>query len=489
MTRAFQTVSRQRCAAIGKCVGEFAVIGRYAALLLMVAAPATAAETGVATLPPPSGEPQRIDFAADPFLRFIETAAPAEPFRAKIGDAVAAHPAVAAALATEAETTAVRTEVRSGLFPRLDGQVVAGRSLARNLGGDKVFVERLSPTQRSDIVVAVDQLLYDFGATASRIGAANARIRAAEADVARTATETALRAVTAYYDVLTFQTLIELNDASVARHAQILADTRARFDQGLGSGGDVARAEAFLADVKVQGVRYQRRLDTARGSYREVFGEDAPLHLARPRAATSSAQSLDAAQALSRNAPPVAVAAARTAAARDDLAAAHDDGLPRISGGVTSSIYDIAGGANNYDVRGQLVLRQALSLGGATGARTAQARARYDREGFNTDRIASESARDAGVAWSDIALLEASTATLRNAYAANRRSRDIFVEQFRVSRGTLLDLLRAEQDYFASAANYLQGAVELDVARYVLLARTGEMLGVFGIDLRSRAAG
>jgi outer membrane protein, adhesin transport system len=449
------------------------------------ATPADALPTGTATLPPPSGDPLHIDFARDPFLRFMHDAAAPESFRAAVGAAVDAHPAVAAAIQNEAESTAVRTEVRSGLFPGLDAQLVGERSVARSLTGEQVFIEQLSPTQRNDATLAADQLLYDFGATSSRIHAASARIKAAQAEVERVATDTALRAVTAYYDVLTFQTLVELNAAQIDRHRQILTDTRARFVQGLGTGSDVARAEAYLADAEVAGMRYQRRLDAARGSYREVYAADAPVHPARPAPAASQAASEDAAVALSKTAPPVAAAAAQTAAARDDLSASKGDALPRLSASVTGNLYDLSSGTDNYDVRARILLRQTFSTGGASIARVDEARARYNSAEFTTQRIANESARDASVAWTDIALLEANTATLQDAYAANRRARDMFVGQFRVSRGTLLDLLRAEQDYFNAAANYLQGAVELDVARYTLLARTGELLPVFGLAFTS----
>jgi adhesin transport system outer membrane protein len=465
------------------------------ALSLVVALPAAGgpvlAEGSLAIprLPPPSTEPLNIDFARDPFLNFVRTASPPDTFRATIGAAVEVHPAVAAAAQSTLEARAVKTEVRAGLMPKIDAELIAGRSLARNLSGDKVFVERLSPTQRSDAIANADQLIFDFGATSSRVNAASARIKAAQAEVARVATDTALRSVAAYYDVLTFQTLIEINAATVTRFRQILSDTRARFTQGLGSGGDVARAQAFLADAQVNGVKFQRRLDEARGNYRELFGADAPLHLARPVPPKTDAHSFDEALARSHDAPAVSAASAQTAAARDDWRATKGDALPRLSAGVTGSLYDIAGGANNYDVRGQLLLRQTFTVGGASSARIAQAKARYEREQFTTTRIADETARDAGVAWQNIALLEQSTATLIDAYEANRRARDMFVEQFRVSRGTQLDLLRAEQDYSTSAANYLQGAVELDVARYVLLARTGELLPVFGIAITSREAG
>ena len=42
-------------------------------------------------------------------------------------------------------------------------------------------------------------------------------------------------------------------------------------------------------------------------------------------------------------------------------------------------------------------------------------------------------------------------------------------------------MLRVEQDYVAAASAYLQGAIERDLARYTLLARTGEILPLFGV--------
>ena len=469
--------------------------GGQAALLLAavwpVAAAAAAPSASVApavagpSLPAPAENPLRIDFARDPFLRFVDLKSPPMPFRETVSSAVAAYPAVEAAIATQAESVAVKTEVRSAVFPSLDANLIAGRSLARNLDGDKVFVERLSPTQRSDALIAADQLIYDFGATTARINAASARIKAAQNEVARAASETALRSVNAWYDVFTFQTLIALNASTIARYRQILADTRSRFERGIGTGSDVARAEAFLATAEVQGVAFQRRLDQARGTYRQFFGVEAPARLGRPDAPASSATSVEAARQLSRNAPPVAVAEALTNAAQQEVKVSRGEALPRLGARVTSNFYDLAGSGDNYDVRGELLLRYQFATGGAQSARIEQARARLKNRQFDTERVALESERDATVAFNDIALLEANVATLRDAYEANRVSRDMFVQQFLALRGTQLDLLDAEQDFFRSAADYVQGAVELDIARYVLLARTGELLPAFGLELSS----
>ncbi|WP_419816749.1 TolC family protein [Glacieibacterium sp.] len=464
--------------------------GRSGACGLLLCGAAALAQPTVAVTPPaaaislpePSGAPQSIDFDRDPLIRFSHAAVPARPFLDTLGRAVEVHPNVAAAIADAQSREGVRTQVRAGLFPQVDASLVTQRSLANRFQSGDTFIESLAPRTRADAVINADQLIYDFGATGSRISAANDRIRAARAEVERVAGDTALRAVNAWYNVLGYQMLVELSDAMAKRQRAILADVRTRVVQGFGAAGDVARAEAVLADTEVQAARYGRALEQARGRYRETFGTDAPDHLSRPLPPRSEAQSLDNAQAMSRQSPAVAAALRRAEAARRDYRAARADGLPRLSAGVNGSRYDVFTGSD-YDVRGTISLRQSLFAGGAQRGRIDEASAVSRQAGFIADQVINESERDAGIAFTDVKSLTITEATLETAYIANRRSRDSYVEQFRVSRGTLIELLRAEQDYYSAAANYLQGIIELDVARYALLTRTGEILPAVGVKL------
>lgn len=437
-------------------------------------------------LPAPTGEPQRITATDDALVRFLAQTDSGDAFRSIVGKAVVEHPSVSEAIAVQAETAAVRTEVRAGLFPQLNLQLYGARSLSRDFGDRDAVVESLQPRGRADAAVLGEQLLYDFGATGNRIAAAGDRIRAAEAEVRRVAGEASLRAVNAWYDALANQTLVEIATANVTRHRAILGDTRTRARQGVGASGDIARAEAYLADAEALAVRYERQLATARAQYREVFGVDPAPRLFRAVPPVSAATSYDTAQAMGRAAnPAVQSAEARVAAAKREVRAARADGLPRLSAGINGTRYNVFDGSD-YDVRGTVVLRQSLTAGGAYRARTDQARARARQAEYLADRVVAETERDAGIAWREVELLERQRTTLETAYIANRRSRDVYVEQFRVARGSLIELVRSEQDYFGAAANYLQGAMELDVARYALLVRTGEVLPVFGVALTAR---
>ncbi len=448
-------------------------------LILVLAAPVGGQPALI--LPPPSENPQAIDFSTDPLIAFVRAETPAASFRIAVGEAVARHPSVGEAEAGTAEARARRAQVRAGLFPRFDGQVVVGRSIIRDFGARTAIVEGLQQTSRADATVGGDQLLFDFGAVGSRINSASASVRAARADSERVASATALRAVSAWYTVLIYQMLGDVSDASITRLRAIAGDTRTRQTSGMGAGGDVARADAGLADAIGRGARIERSLAEARAQYREAFGSEPPPRLTRPVPPASQAATIEVARALSHATPTAAVALARTDAAKADARAARADRLPRVSAGVTGTLYDVLDRARDYEIRGNISVRQSLSLGGVERARADEAKARARGAEFASERIIAEAERDAASALADSQILDRSLATLDDAYRANRRARDVTVEQFRLSRGSLLDVLRVEQDFVASASAYLQGAVERDLARYTLLLRTGEILPFFNI--------
>jgi adhesin transport system outer membrane protein len=455
-------------------------------LVAALLASAAAAQPGPAALPPPSGEPQKIVPAADPLLRRLALVEATPAFADVVAQAVIRHPQVAEAIEVQREARNVRAEVRAQRLPAVDLTLQGDRAIARDFNDEngENIIERSRPRSRVDAVASATQLITDFGATTNRVKAASARIRVAEAEVKGAAGNVAINAVAAHHELLARQTLVDIARANVDRHRGILEDVRTRFRQGVGPAGDVARVEAYLASAEGRLLLFERQLASARARYLEAFGTPAPERVGRPQPPATAASSVEAAQALARANPTVAARQAAEEAAERDWKAARADRLPRIQGGVDASQYDIVERDRDYDVRARVTLRQSLFGGGRSEARAEQARARFRQAEFATERVAEEAARDATIAFNDVASLERQTETLRTAYIANRRTRDLFVEQFRVARGSLIDVLRAEQDYFEAAALLIEGASELDVARYALLERTGEILDRLGVAIR-----
>ena len=457
------------------------VIG-LSALIVSAPAPAQQAHSTLARLelPTPLSDPRTIDFGTDPVLSFVTRTSPSDDFIAAVASAVTRHPVLAEATAAAGVARAQRRETRAGLFPTLSASVTGSQSLSRDFIDTSAAVERLLPRGRADASLNADQLLFDFGATSGRIAGASARLRAANAEADRAASATALAATQAWYQIIGFQALVELSDALIDRHRTILSSTRARTEAGVGTGGDVARAEAGLADAIGDGARNARSLASVRARYRELFGSEAPLHLPRPKidvVIVSQTASLEQ----SRRTPEVVSAEALADSARAEARAVRGDALPNLSAGVSGTRFNVFGAGPNYDVRAQVVLRASFSTGGAEMARINAAGTRIRAALATADRARIEAERDAETAFADARILATSVAAHSDAYRANRRNRDIMAEQFRLSRGSLIDLLRTEGDYFAAARELLLASIERDMASYTLLARTGGLLRHFAI--------
>lgn len=407
-----------------------------------------------------------------------------EAFKAAVADAVNKHPRVAEAIAAQREAKQQINEVRAGLLPTIDAGLNFDRSLSRSFGGNQNLNEAFRPKERLDAQVTGSQLITDFGATRHRVKSATARASAEEETVRLAAEQVTLDAVAAWDDLALAQTLVALGDAFVARHRQILADTRLRFDQGVGPKSDVARVEAYLANIEGQVARFRRDLASARARYREAFNAPPPDMISRAPSLQTQAASLEEAQALAaKNNPLVARAAKLTTGADEDYAAAKADRLPRLSLQVDATRFGAFDSKADYDVRGRVVSRYPLFSGGLRSARSAQALQRLKSAEQAQARTQAEMERDVAIAYEDVTALAAQRDTLQRSFEANQRALGFFVEQFKVARGTLLDLLQAEQDAFQANVAYARGQTEYTYSKNVLLTRTGELLPVFGINL------
>jgi adhesin transport system outer membrane protein len=443
-------------------------------ILLALALGFGAPAHGQIAIPSPSDRPQAIAAASDGFLASLGTQAATADFIARISAAAARLPVLGERAADVAAARAQRDQTRSRLFPGLGLDLVASRTIDRDLQSPSTQVESLSPRSRNDVIGSIDQLLTDFGATSARIRAGNATTDAARAELDAARNTALLQLASAWYQVLSAQTALALSNSNIARMRELAQGAALRFERGVDSGGDVARARSYLAAAESQAIGFERQLRTAEARYVEMFGS-APGDLARAdtRLSTGGAPS---------ERPEVAAARAEVAASRAAVSAAKSDRLPRVSARLTSSGYNVLrSGGVPYDIRGQVTLSQRFSTGGAEQARVAELAARQRAAGLAAERITAATVREAQTAEADVDGIDRSLPALQEAYLDSRRARDLFAEQFRVSRGTLFDVLRAERDLLDSALTLARSQYELDIARLTLLARRGGMIEAFGM--------
>jgi adhesin transport system outer membrane protein len=451
------------------------------------AAPATASPVIVvpprvpATLPPPSSDPLSIDPGKDPILQLARSQASPESFRAVIATAVERHPATQEARATSAEAAAVVDEAHERRLPSVDLSVSSYRVITRDFSNDpQNIVERSRPANRTDAILNVSQTVYDFGASAERVLAAGARLRAAAAEAEASADRIALNTVASWYDVFAYRALVALTESFVANQQELREAVEERVRQGVSAPGDTARVESYLASAQTRLAGFRRLLANAEARFSELTGTPAPAYLERAPVPQTPALTRDAAALAAMSSPAARSAQAMADSARREARATKSDRLPQITAGIDAGRYGVFENDRDYDVRGRVTLRQRLF--GGTEARVAQAQARARSADARASRVRDEAARDAAIAWSDVKALEEQLRALESSYIASRRSRDVLIERFINARGNLFDVVAAEDAYFETATAFIRTLSELDAARYVLLSRTGNLLDMLGID-------
>lgn len=440
-----------------------------------------AADSERQALPSPSGDPIGIDPATDPILNLARVATPMPEFRLAIGAAVMRNPGLGEAIAQRDEAQAARNEARARQYPTLDIAVSSFRVVSRRFSDDpQNLLERQRPAFRTDATGRLQQPLMDFGASSSRIRAGNKRLEAAIAGIEDSSTQIALRAIAAWCNIYGYRALVKLGEAFAASQAALRDKIAERIKSGVAAPADAAQVESYIASSNAQLSDFRRPLANAEAQYIELVGRPAPVALGRappPDLAILSSASLgDDAGAL----PAVRAARSIADAAAQELKAAKSEQLPALSFGFDVGRYGFIENNGDYDARASLSLNFRLFGGGAQ--RVAQYAARAHGADARFRRTRAEAERDANIAWTDVVALEESRAAIEDNYIASRRSRDVLVERFRVARGTLFDVLGAEANYFSVAARYVETVTELDAARYVLLARTGKLLNLLGIE-------
>jgi adhesin transport system outer membrane protein len=446
----------------------------------------TALAQSLATAPAPalpevSADPLHAENGNDPILQLATGRASFDDFRATIANAVARHPGRLEQEATTDEARAVVAEARERQRPSVDLGITSYRVIDREFSNDpNNIIERTRAVQRTDATVSVQQTLFDFGAGDRRVASASARLRGAAAEAEAATDRIALGAIAAWYDIFAFRALTILTDAFVESQRDLRRSVQERVAQGVSAEGDVARIESYIASAETRLARFRRQLANAEARFTELAGAPPPASVDRAPAPAGAFESREAAVLAAAGSPQVEAAERYAEASRQEARATRADRLPQIGVGIEAGRYGVIETERDYDIRGRFSVRQRL-FGGIDG-RIGQAEARARASNARADRVREEASRDAAIAWSDVRALEEQLVALEQAYVAARRSRDVIVERFRAARGSLFDVVAAEDTYFQSATAFVEAIAELDAARYVLLSRTGRLLDVLAID-------
>ena len=401
-------------------------------------------------------------------------------FMAVIRESTETSPRVLQAKAMVEQQYGARTTVRAGLFPQLEVRATAQASISRELSSDSTEQERLFPKQRVDAVASAQQLLTDFGATARQVNVSDLRLAAnvfsAKRTVAEVVNDLAVSWIQ-YTAALARRRAVKLH---LDRVSEIIRDTQQRERVGAGSGMDVARATSALSESRARLAEAEADVAAGLVEVDRLFHRGRPAEAGWPEVPHTSYATIEAASRAATVSAGMMAFRLNSRAAEREVDAVSAARFPQLTAGVQASRYELFRGGRDHDVRATIGFRQELVSSRILRGPLMQAKALA--EAASAKETEQAQALEAASAKAFIRLDAARKAVeaRKGAYDAAVMVRDMTVEQHRLARQSLLEVLRAETQALDAALALINATMGRDVAAWRLALETGALDGESG---------
>ena len=404
--------------------------------------------------------------------------------------------ALAATYANQPALQAERAKLRAtdeGVPTALAGwrpTVVLGGTVGYGNGVERVFsslntelgldaFSKLS-TQRDTASgqATLTQPLYTGGHVRANVNHAKDLVFAERANLLAQEQTSFINAVNAYVGVIENQELLQLNINNEQVLAKQLEATNDRFRVGEITRTDVAQAEAALAGAKAQRETAEGNLQTARATYVQVIGYEAPSNLMEPQPlALPLHTERDAAAMANGNNPNVIAAEFNDAAAKDAIDVAFSQLLPQLSLQAQAFNQTNSGTARNETNGWQAVLQLSVPLyqGGAEYSGVRQAKQTEQQEARLVLDAKRTAVQQAVNAWETLVAATAAAESTRSQIRSNAIALEGVEREAIVGSRTTLDVLNAEQALLSSRVTLVQDLAQLVTASYQVAAAIGRL--------------
>ena len=403
---------------------------------------------------------------------------------AAVERALAEHPSIGGARATQAEASAAAGEAGAARLPSLALNASAFRyddpMLVFPLHGlEPGFVPPFDETLMQ-AGATLSYTLFDGGARGARIRRARAEAEAADAGLGGAEQDLAIRVSGAYLEIVLQRQVLEAHDRRIAALEAERERVRRFLDAGRGAEVDLLRADAASAEAQAARIRQATALRVAERDLERFMGEPSgaisPARLSTPELTDTGLPGRERLLALAEEASPeIHAARRRLAAAEAALSVARGARWPELQ--VLGNFTERGGAGGDYEDEWSAGLRLSYPVytGGAVGRRIERGQAA--RAGAEAEaRLAALRAAEA-VDRALAAVHESRARSVSLAAAVAGFAEVARVEKLRLDTGagTQTDYLRAEADLLAARADLAAARQAAVGARLQLARATGEL--------------
>lgn len=263
--------------------------------------------------------------------------------------------------------------------------------------------------------------------------------------------------------------MVELHRLNVASRKEIVDFVSQREEMGGSAQSDVLRARARWADAEAGVARAESKVERARAIWYEVVG-------AAPPGRVEIRDIVEIDQVMGENLSQIAqrFTAVQQAYAKHDVAssqasATEAEKLPKLMLDLSLS-KSLDDPTNQPDDRSaEIQIRYDFYTGGAKAARASQAKAQAAQTLSDAESELRQAEKTLRQAQADVDAGGRTVAARREAASVAADSMKAVREQFAYRRGTLLDLLRVQEDLFYAGRNLIDAVTDNALSRYQFL--------------------
>ena len=414
----------------------------------------------------------------------VPRSAPAKP--ATLSDAVtralADNPQVGLAVARYDEASALVRVAQAPLYPQAEASVAGGHGVTGNYAtavGDYWSTKNAMGAARVETSFSARQLLYNFGATTADIDRAARTMDAQALQSVATAEDVAYSVAQAYMKLLQQRELLKLADENLAALKDIarLVDENER--NGNATLADVKRARARVLDAQTLRSDQEYELRLAGDRFRRLArAEPGALRPPRPLSA-SIPRSKDAAlQEAYRANPAILSLQSSIVSGKRELDAVKLGTLPTLNleAGITGKHNAGEKNKTEVDVRTVAALRYKLLDGGLQSAQIDQAVSRIVQQEMKLQSQKDDIEADLRQFYWQLETARGKQAGLADGVDTSLKARELYNEQFRGGKRSLLELLDIQTAYFNARRTQITNRFDEQLATFGIIKSVGRFV-------------
>lgn len=366
---------------------------------------------------------------------------------------------------------------KSAWYPQISLQGAAGRSHQTDSAG--------SLNNNGSGGITLSQLLYDFGRTGGAIDEQHALSDAYRYSLFDSMTTVAEDTLQAYLEVKRYQTLSVTAQTNIASLERVRDIAKLRADAGLNSQSDVLQAQTRIAAMHATLEQYRAQLRSAKAQLTVLTGV-VPENLPElPQALLNQQITLD--KIAYENSAAVRSAQSKQEAARERVRQAQSGHYPTIKVQAGRTRYE-NDRQSYWDDEVQLQVEAPLYQGGAVNAKTQSAEGEREAAQAAIQQAKLTINQNASTAYADMIGAQQRQQAGEVQLESADHTRNVYADEYRLSKRSLNDLLSVEQDVFQADSSRITALYDGWDATVRYAAAVDNLLDIMGID-RQKSSG